>query len=141
FTEEDGTPGEAAPERPLPEWLAEMNEDELAHTQPTRPADSGLGDTPAFIDLAAEPHADTPDTQDEQADTAPTEAEDDAADAAQPNWLDELQASSGMADDDSELPRTDELNDAESTQRLDALDGWQAPTQDPAHAQDSVAQA
>src|SRR5690606_7723523 len=102
----------------VPEWLAEMNEDELAHTQPTRPAASALGDTPAFIDPEPEPHGDILDTLDGQTDAAPAEAKEDTA-AAQPNWLNELQASSGMADDDSELPRTDELNDAESTQRLD----------------------
>ncbi|MCW5873347.1 MAG: tetratricopeptide repeat protein [Anaerolineales bacterium] len=139
FTEEDGAPSEAAPERPVPEWLAEMNEDALAHTQPTRPAASALGDTPAFIDPEPELRSDILDTPDGQADTVPTEAEESAA-AAQPNWLNELQASSGMADDDSELPRTDELNDAESTQRLDALAGWQTPTEDPSSMQETAAQ-
>lgn len=120
----DGAEPAAQPARELPEWLAELNEDDLSNTQPTRPAASAFVDSPAFIESEPEPQSD----DEEPADALAATSEEPST---QPSWLDELQASSGMQDDDTgDLPRTDELNDAESTQRLDALAGWQTPAQD-----------
>lgn len=120
----EGVEPAAQPARELPEWLAELNQDDLSSTQPTRPAPSAFVDSPAFI----EPEPAPPSDDNEPADALSARSKEPST---QPSWLDELQASSGMQDDDTgDLPRTDELNDAESTQRLDALAGWQAPAQD-----------
>lgn len=118
--EEETTGEEAvtpAAEPEVPQWLAELNENELEHTQPTRPAASASTDSPAFIDPPADP--------------APQAELPDEAVAAEPakrptepaaNWLDDLQASSGMQDDPDET-QADELlaADADSTQRFEAL--------------------
>ncbi|HRN49696.1 MAG TPA: tetratricopeptide repeat protein [Anaerolineales bacterium] len=120
----EGAEPAAQPARELPGWLAELNEDDLSNTQPTRPAASAFVDSPAFIE--PEPELQGDDEEPADALAAPSEES-----STQPSWLDELQASSGMQDDDTgDLPRTDELNDVESTQRLDALAGWQTPAQD-----------
>lgn len=113
-------PPAAQPAHETPDWLAELDADDLSHTQPTRPVASAFTESPAFVDTPAEP------VFDDSAET--TETEDSTT--GESNWLGELQASSGMTDDDSELPRTDELHDEESTQRLDALAGWQSPAED-----------
>src|SRR5690606_11199044 len=115
----EGVEPAAQPARDLPEWLAELNQDDLSSTQPTRPAASAFVDSPAFI----EPEPELPSDDDEPADALSAHSEEPST---QPSWLDELQASPDMQDDDTgDLPRPDELNDAESTRRLDALAGWQ----------------
>lgn len=110
-------PAAPATEPEVPQWLAELNENELEHTQPTRPAVSAFTDSPAFIDPPADA---TPEA--EPADEAvPAEAAKRPTEPA-PNWLDDLQASSGMQDDPDEAQADEPLAaDADSTQRFEAL--------------------
>ncbi|UYN89268.1 MAG: tetratricopeptide repeat protein [Anaerolineales bacterium] len=121
------TSGQAEPE--VPQWLAELNENELEHTQPTRPVASAFTDAPAFIDPAGDetPEADEPVQEQAEPVKHPTEP------AA--NWLNDLQASSGMQDDQDDSEADEPLAaDADSTQRFDSL-GWQdaedAPVSEP----------
>ncbi len=118
---------EPTPEAEVPTWLAELNQGDLEHTQPTRPVASAFTDAPAFTSPAASepPEADeTPAPEEAPPAKRPTEP------AA--NWLDDLQASSGMQDDLEPEADTDEplAADADSTQRFEAL-GWESAAAEP----------
>ncbi|QYK50564.1 MAG: tetratricopeptide repeat protein [Anaerolineales bacterium] len=125
--EEPAASAETAAESPTPTWLAELDQADLEHTQPTRPV-AAFTDAPELIDPA--PPADEPEAAEPE---LPQVTAEPAKRPTEPvvNWLGELQASSGMADDlEQEADEEDALSaDADSTQRFDAL-GWDAPAAD-----------
>lgn len=138
FTDEDGAeaePGAAASAAPtgdlsaaagpfsedansasVPDWLAELNEAELAHTQPTR----RVGSAPAFAE--DDPASDDPAPQLEpSAELSESHSGVDTASGNDSDWLNALQAEAGMQADSEAEPEAAPEPDEAASQRLDAL--------------------